>query len=116
MSLMNGGRYRYGRICLCGARGCTCLPDPRDIQLSPGERIIFGSKLRVDGFSNHEDFWIRCGSRNIVELERPSRDAIEGLRKLLDALYRKTIHVPNQDEETRLWAVEKLMEVPNLSL
>lgn len=109
-------RWDSREMCLCGVGGCLCLPNPRDIELSPGERIVFGRKLSVDGLNSFEDMWIRGKERSIANLHRPTRKTLNGLRKLLDALYRKTIHVSGQDEETRLWAVEKLMDVPNLSL
>lgn len=109
-------KWHDNRTCLCGEKSCKCLPDPRDIELSPGERIVFGRKLSFDGPDHYEEFWIRCGTKTIAAAKSGNRKRKEGLRKLLDILYRKTIHVSGQDDETRLWAVEKLMEVPNLSL
>lgn len=104
-------RAKSGK-CLCGSKGCTCMPSPHDIKLRPGERVAFGSRTTVsDGIY---EIWIRHKRKQIVFAHRPTKKAIRGFRNLLDALYRKTIHVPGQDDKTRLWAAEKLLDLPDL--
>lgn len=105
------------KTCLCGVWSCTCLPDPQGVKLKPGERILFGCQADISSGIRSvilDRIWLFHGNKNLVSASVPKHRVVNGFHKLLEILLRKTVHLPDQDEKTRAWATEKLMELPSL--
>lgn len=104
------------RKCPCGVRGCMCLPNPQDVDLRPGERIEFGHITDARGPVRNifERVWIHHEGMSLVSAREPNKRMVKAYWKVLEALLRRTVHLPGQDEETRLWATEKILELPSL--
>lgn len=90
------------------APDCMCVPDPQFVELHPGERVQFGWTRGYD------KIWATCGGRSIVSVSSPTFMHLRKFRDLLDALFRKMVHLPKQHKKTQMWATEQLLEVPDI--
>lgn len=91
----------------CGLE-CSCFPTPQDVKMSPGERVRFGWT------GDYDRIWAMCGMCSIVSVSDPTFRHLREFRDLLDALFRKMVHLPGQHKKTQVWATEQLLEVPNI--
>lgn len=111
---MMSGNWDENRMCPCGERGCMCLPNPQGVPLLPGERIEFGHITNPGRVcSTFDRVWIHHVGMSLVSTRQPKQKMINGFWRVLEALLQRTVHLPGQDEETRLWATEKILGLPS---
>lgn len=115
--MTNKSSWDKNRMCPCGTGGCLCLPNPQDVPLLPGERIEFGHITDVgrDEGGFFDRVWIHHVGMSLVSTRQPKQKMINGFWRVLEALLQRTVHLPGQDEETRLWATEKILGLPSRS-
>jgi len=84
---------------------------PRDVKLAPGERPVLGSRTLVQPpMSDLQELWLRVNERELVRMGAATWDSAVEFLGFYKEILRRIVHLQGQDEDTRLWAVEKLCD------